>query len=290
MKKIVVIAPANSVITEKDNKLISLGVEKLEDIGFEVNFEKNVFSNNFYGYCSTTEQKVEDIYSIDNSKCDIVLCATGGINSNCILEYLDEKILKNKFDKLIFIGNSNNTILLNYLSSICNCRCYLGSNLKSLGKYDSVLSLKNLVEKVNNNPLVIFNNSLDVYRDGIVSGVTFGGNGSALRRLAGTRYFPKFENKIFVLEFNAKENSVSEVVSILSQYKQMGIFESISGLILGEYSSECSIIELVKPYIENTDYPVIISRDFGHNCDSTYIPIGTCISINTYMNEIKEVR
>lgn len=291
MKKIVIIAPANSLVTEKDNKLISLGVEKLEHIGFDVTFQKNVFSGDFYEYCSTIEQKVEDINSIDENECDVVLCATGGINSNCILEYLDEDNLKNKFNNLIFIGNSNNTILLNYISSISNCRCYLGSNLKSLGKYDSELSLRNFSEKVNNNNLsVIFENKLDIYRDGIVSGVTFGGNGSALRRLAGTKYFPEFKNKIFVLEFNSKENSVAEVVSILSQYKQMGIFDNISGLVLGEYSSELSIIELVKPYIDNTKYPVVISSDFGHNCDSTFIPIGMHVFIDTYKNKMKEVR
>lgn len=290
MKKITVIAPANSIIKEKDINLISIGAEKLKKIGFDVNFQKNIFSGDYYEYCSTIEQKINDIYSIDNSNTDIVLCATGGINSNTILDHLDKKTIKNKFNDLIFIGNSNNTILLNYLSSISSCKCYLGSNLKSLGKYESTLSLSNYTEKINNKNLsIIFEHELEIYREGIVTGITFGGNATALRRLAGTKYFPKFKDKIMILEFNEKENSIAEVDSVLSQYKQMGIFANISGLILGEYSETTSIIKIIEPYIKDFNYPVVICKDFGHNCDSTFIPIGRNVTLNTNIKEIKEV-
>lgn len=291
MKKIVVIAPANSIVGQKDINLIEIGAEKLKKIGFDITFQKNIYSGDYYEYSSTIEQKIADIYTIDELNTDIVLCATGGINSNSILEHLDESIIKNKFDKLILIGNSNNTILLNYISSICNCRCYLGANLKSLGKYDSNLSIKNYQEKINSNNLaIIFENEFNVYNEGQVIGKTFGGNGTALRRLAGTKYFPNFKEKIMVLEFNSKENSPAEVESVLSQYQQMGIFDNISGLILGEYSDEIKILDLIKPYIKNAKYPIIVSKDFGHNVDSTFIPIGKTININTYNKEIKEVK
>ena len=288
MKKITVIAPANSIITEKDKNLVNYGIEKLKEIGYEIKFQKNIFCNNFYEYSASIKEKIEDISLIDEDT-DVILCATGGINSNSILEHLDENFITKKYKNKIIIGNSNNTILLNYFSSICQCKCYLGPNLKSLGKYDSKLAIRNFSEKINNNNLnVIFENEIEIYRNGIVKGTTFGGNGSSLRRIAGTKYFPTFKNKIMILEFNSKENSPIEVDSILAQYSQMGIFDSISGLILGQYDNEISIIELIKPYIKNTNYPVLISNDFGHNCDSTFVPIGRKIYIDTYNQLLRE--
>lgn len=287
--KIAIIAPANSIVGNKSINLIEKGNEKLNSLGFEVKYEKNIFSDKLYGYAGVIEEKIQDIASAFSGDSDVILCATGGINSNCILEYISEESFWKNVSNKVFIGNSNNIILLNFFSECYGVKCYLGPNLKSLGKYDSALSLRNFKEKILGvNQNLIFSKQPFVMNKGKCEGITFGGNGASLRRLLGTRYFPRFENKIFVLEFSSIENPPIEVLSILSQFKQVGIFDKINGLILGEYSYELSIKELIFDYIKDKEYPVIVSSDFGHNCESTFIPIGSRIEIDTIKNKYVE--
>jgi len=285
MNKISVIAPANSIIGEKNKNLLNLGRDKLELCGFEVEYEKNIFSDSLYSNTGTIAEKIEDLNAAFLKDSNIILCATGGINSNCILEFIDKKIIKEKAHKKIFIGNSNNTILLNYLSEFFSVKCFLGSNLKGIGKNEAKLSLKNFKEKIiEKKKYLIFSKQPIIVNEGKSEGITFGGNGASLRRIIGTKYFPSFDNKIFVLEFSSKENTPIEVLSILSQLKQIEVFDKISGLILGEYSEELSIKELVFDYVKDKKYPVIITDDIGHSIETTFIPIGTRIRIDTNNN------
>ena len=284
--KISAIAPSNTIVGEKGKKIIDTALEKFKKNNIEIELGENVFSDDLFGYTTKNSNKIKDILvAFEND--NVVLCVTGGINENTILDELDLNLLKEK--RNVFIGNSNNTILLNVFAERTNIKCYLGANLKHYGKSDCEKTLDDFKEKIINKNKNVNLRNIRVINNGKVSGNTVGGNASALRRVAGTDFFPNVKNKILILEVDHTEIPPLELQSIFSQYKQMGIFDSINGLILGEYSDEMHIEDIVNEYIKGYNYPIIVSRDFGHILEPIMLPIGQKMEIDTYNSVYKEV-
>jgi len=188
--KIGVISPASSIIGEKAITEFNKGIEMLEKAGFEVIIGKNVYSNtDTNSRCGSIEEKLNDIYEVA-SKAKYIICSTGGINSNTILEYLDYEKIKDN----VFIGNSNPTLLLNAIYKMNNMFSYIGPNVKSLGKSDSLFSIECLKEIIiNNNKQIMTEKDNIIINDGTCQGIAIGGNIQSLRRILGTNFFPKIK-------------------------------------------------------------------------------------------------
>jgi len=67
-----------------------------------------------------------------------------------------------------------------------------------------------------------------------MQGVVVGGNIRCLLKLAGTEYFPDIQGKILLLE--ARSGQVPQMVTYLNQLKQMGVFDKVSGILLGTFT------------------------------------------------------
>lgn len=65
--------------------------------------------------------------------------------------------------------------------------------------------------------------------------------------------------------------------------KQNGVFEKINGLWIGNYENKSGITleKIVMDTIENPNFPIIKSNNFGHGDLKTVIPIGTKARIDT---------
>ena len=270
--KIGIIAPANSIVGKSNTEIFKKGVELLEQNNFEVIVGKNVFSTSEV-FCGTIEEKIDDIYYVC-SKCKYVICATGGINSNTILDKLDfEKIKYN-----VFIGNSNPTLLFNSFYKINNQYSYIGPNVKSIGKKVNDFMIKSLKRVIYNTSKKIFaeKNNL-IIKKGTASGIAIGGNISSLRRIIGTRFFPSdFKNYILCLEADPKETSHLEFQSIISQFKQANIFNNCKALIVGYYDD----YEFVASVFNDFDIPIIVCENIGHGVNNTMFPIGKLLEID----------
>lgn len=66
-----------------------------------------------------------------------------------------------------------------------------------------------------------------------MEGVTAGGNIRCLLKLAGTAYWPDLRGKILILE--ALGGKREQLITYLSQLKQLGAFEQAAGILLGTY-------------------------------------------------------
>ena len=101
-------------------------------------------------------------------------------------------------------------------------------------------------------------------------------------KLSGTRYFPEVENKVLFIE--GLGTSIEGLATHLAQLKQIGVFDKISGLLIGtftkierEFSVE-ELFKLVQDYIPSS-LPVAKTQEIGHAKNSKALKIGEKIHI-----------
>ena len=89
---------------------------------------------------------------------------------------------------------------------------------------------------------------------------------------------PDFTDKILLLE--AYGSTSQQVMTYLTQLKQMGVFEKIRGVLLGTFTKLDA--EIFVPSVEELVYlvagseiPVARTMDIGHGSDAKMILIGS---------------
>lgn len=272
MTKIGIIAPANSIVGSKNIKLFKSGIKMLEKAGFEVIIGKNVYSNTC-GICGTISEKLEDIYYV-SSKAKYIMCATGGSNSNDLLEKLNFDRVKNN----VFIGNSNPSLLFNALYKVNKQVSFIGPNVKTLGKYKSrfmVDSIKSVI-KDNSSKVKTEEKNL-VLNGGKCTGITIGGNIKSLRKILYTKYFPKMKDGfIMYIEASFKETNHTEFTNIINEFRKEEVFKNCQGIILGYYDDYKLLNNLFKEF----NIPVIVCKNIGHDVHNNMVPVGKVIKID----------
>lgn len=94
---------------------------------------------------------------------------------------------------------------------------------------------------------------------------------------------PDFKDKILFLE--GFSGDVPKMASYLTQYKHMGIFKKVNGIILGSYTEMedkkylPTIVELAKNIINDSTIPIIKTSEIGHGKDSKCIVIGESLTL-----------
>jgi len=221
------------------------------------------------------EQEIKAIFDI-----------SGGDMANEILPYLDFEVI-GKSEKQ-FWGYSDLTTIINAIYS-------------KTGKSSVLYQIRNLVYKDKEGQRERFEHSCledksDLYdvkykfvQGTSMDGIVVGGNIRCLLKLAGTEYWPDMNGKILLLE--AYSGKLPQLVTYLSQLKQLGVFDKISGIILGtftEYEKDVSAVpvtDLIKEYVPE-DMPIAATKEIGHGTDSKAIRIGEMLSIKKHVIKV----
>lgn len=99
-----------------------------------------------------------------------------------------------------------------------------------------------------------------------MEGMVVGGNIRCFLKLMGTKYQPDFNNKILFLE--SLSGDCAKMATFLSQYKQVGAFDNIKGIILGTFTEmerenyKPSIEEMIISLIDSS-IPMAKSFELG---------------------------
>lgn len=102
-------------------------------------------------------------------------------------------------------------------------------------------------------------------------------------KLAGTEFFPDMKDKVLLLE--ARSGKVPQMITYLSHLKMLGVFEKISGLVLGTFTQmeqeKCKpdMIKIVLDYVKEST-PVFKTDQIGHETDSKAVVIGREVLIS----------
>lgn len=123
-----------------------------------------------------------------------------------------------------------------------------------------------------------------------VQGQLIGGCVDVLEFLKGTDYWlskSDWSDKILFLETSEEMMPPTNFRRALRNYAAQGIFEKISGLILGrpynnkfvdEYNN--ILLQVIRDEQGNDQLPIITEMDFGHTCPTFTIPYGVLAEID----------
>ena len=274
--KIALVVCSNGKNIEDKDRL-----EKLESILVEMGlvpvFTKYIYKDKF-GRGAKTQVRGEELMSFyKNKEIKAIFDISGGDIANEVLEYLDYDVIKRNYKP--FFGYSDLTTVLNALRSQTNEVNYLYQILNIIESEEIKTSFENTFMK---NEQALFDVKWRFLQGSSVEGEVIGGNIRCFLKLAGTRYFPEVKNKVLFIE--GLGTSMEGLVTHLSQLKQIGVFDKISGLLIGTFTKiekEISVEELfklVKDYIPE-HLPVVKTSEVGHAKDSKVLKIGEMMNI-----------
>ena len=256
-------------------------IEKLEDILVEMGlvpiFTKYIYRDKI-GRAAKAQVRAEELMSFyKNKEIKAIFDISGGDIANEVLDYLDYDVIKRNYKP--FFGYSDLTTVLNALGSQMNEVNYLYQILNIIESKKIRTSFENTFMK---NEQTLLDIKWKFLQGSSVEGEVIGGNIRCFLKLAGTRYFPEVENKVLFIE--GLGTSIEGLVTHLAQLKQIGVFDKISGLLIGTFTKiekETSLeelFELVQEYIPSS-LAVAKTQEVGHEKNSKALKIGEKIYI-----------
>ena len=274
--KIALVVCSNGKNIEDKDRL-----EKLESILVEIGlvpiFTKYIYKDKV-GCGVKAQIRAEELMSFyKNKEIKAIFDISGGDIANEVLDYLDYDAIKRNYKP--FFGYSDLTTVLNALVSKTNEINYLYQILNIL---ESDKIRENFEDTFLKNNQTLFDVNWKFFQGNSIEGRVVGGNIRCFLKLAGTKYFPEVENKVLFIE--GLGTSIEGLVTHLAQLKQIGVFDKISGLLIGTFTkiekeiSEEELFELVKDYIPE-HLPVVKTSEVGHAKDSKVLKIGEMMNI-----------
>lgn len=258
---------------EKINKL----QDTITQIGLVPIMGKCIYEKDsvFSGSAQERAESLMEFYSDNEIKA--IFDISGGDIANEILPYLDFDVIAKS--KKLFWGYSDLTTIINaiYAKTGKESVLYQVRNLIYDDAQNQIINFRNTVMNCTND---LFDFKYSFVQKKEMHGTVIGGNIRCLLKLAGTEYFPDMNRKILLLE--SYGGTVPQMVTYLNQLRQMGVFEKISGILLGTFTKMeqegCTptIIELVKRYA-GTEIPIAYTTEIGHGTNSKGIVIGKSI-------------
>ena len=274
--KVALVVCSNGKAREDKIKLNKLE-EILKSLGLVPVYSNYLYKDKF-GRSASAEIRSEELMNFFSDKSiKAIFDISGGDIANEILDYLDYDIIKKNIKP--FFGYSDLSVVLNAITVKTGEPTYLYQVLNIIENENIRDSFKKTV--MYNEP-DLTNISWNFFQGEEISGIVAGGNIRCFLKLAGTQYFPDLENRILFLE--GLGTTVESLITHLTQLKQIGVFDKISGLLLGTFTNiekiynKNDIYSIVKDFIDK-DLPVAKTSEVGHDINSKMITIGGRINI-----------
>jgi muramoyltetrapeptide carboxypeptidase len=206
---------------------------------------------------------------------DVIWAAGGGNRGLMLLETINFEKMKGQNKTLI--GFSDTTPLLNAIShhiDITTVHATVFRDLHNHKDLDSTLKLLN-------GDIREYNlDTASILQIGQAEGKLYGGCLSLFHLLAGTDDCPDLGGAILFLE-DASDH-ISRFDRMFCDLRRKGVFEKISGLILGEFhdlqdnknSFGFSLEDIVLEHTGDFEGPIVMNAPFGHGKNNTPLPIG----------------
>ncbi|WP_294406247.1 S66 peptidase family protein [uncultured Clostridium sp.] len=274
------IVACSNGLNENMKEKISELIKALDEMGLTAYMSENIYRKRsvFNGTGKEKADALMKFYRDKNIKA--IFDVSGGDLANEVLEYLNFNEIKE--NNKPYFGYSDLTVVINSLYSRADKKSYL-YQIRNLVDSCSSEQTRNFKDTFIDGNDSIFKFNYKWIQGNCMEGIVVGGNIRCLLKLSGTEYMPDFQGKILFLE--SFSGDVPKMVTYLIQYKQLGVFNKINGIILGSYTEmeqknyTPSITELVKSIVNDDNMPIVKTEEIGHGKDSKCIIIGEKISL-----------
>ncbi|MEG0136914.1 MAG: LD-carboxypeptidase [Cetobacterium sp.] len=278
------VAPASYMDEEK----LKSAIKNIESLGYKVRVGESV-KNRWHSFAGEDFARAKDLNTFFRDK-DIkaIMCVRGGYGSIRLLNLLDYDMIKK--NPKIFIGYSDITSIHMALYKKCNMMTYHGpmavSNLS--GEYNKD-TLKHFLEVVTEDKIIRklenFGKELKFFNDKSCEGIVVGGNLATLISNIGTEYDLDYTDKILFLE-DIGENTY-KIDRMLWHLKNLGIFDQVAGILLGDFSdceksgeNDMELEEVFSSHFNGYDKPVCYNFQSGHCTPMQTLILGCNLKID----------
>lgn len=275
-----IIALSNG-LSENQRQTIDQLEAVLRNLGLETKWPSSLFKTTSV-YHATDQERAQMLMEFyQDHRIQAIFDVSGGDLANGVLPYLDYDVIRSHPKP--FFGYSDLSVILNAIYTKTGQPTYLYQIRNLVGSMADIQ--QGMFQETflqGGNTLLDFH---PIWIQGShMSGEVVGGNIRCFLKLAGTTYMPSFENKILLLE--SYSGDVAKMATYLNQYKQLGVFKQINGLILGYFSEmqqkdyQPDIISLVREIIGDDQLPIVKTEYIGHGADSKCAIIGEFLTLN----------
>ncbi|MDK3223657.1 LD-carboxypeptidase [Clostridium perfringens] len=273
--KIGVISCSNGLSIKNKNIIEELKLN-LKSLDIEMVEGDTLYAKEYNLFSGTGEEKARALEKLFLDKdIKMIFDISGGDLANEVLDFLDFNLIKE--NPKSFFGYSDLTVLLNAIYSQCDITTYNYQLRNLVGKFKEE-QMQNFKASFIEGKEDIFNLDYKWINGSHLEGIVVGGNIRCLLKLAGTKYMPDFKDKILFLE--SFSGNSAKMVTYITQYKNLGVFNEVKGIILGEFTEmeredlKPDIVEILKRVIGEINIPILKTSDLGHGADAKCIPIG----------------
>lgn len=250
----------------------------LSDVGYEPVISNCIYPKIYpesYGLHGTGSERAAELMKLyTDPEITAIFDISGGDMSNELLPYLDFEVIRNSEKK--FYGYSDLTTILNAIYAKTGKEAVLYQIRNLLYRHGEVQrrDFINTLQKNGNN---LYDLDYHFVQGTAMEGVMIGGNIRCFLKLAGTEYMPDLHNKILLLE--ALNTSVPQLITFLSQLKQLHAFDQVNGILLGTFTRmekeqvQPDAVTLVKEFA-GPELPIAKTAYIGHGSDSKGAVIG----------------
>lgn len=273
--KIGVISCSNGLSIKNKNIIDELKLN-LKSLDIEMVEGDTLYAKEYNLFSGTGEEKARALEKLFLDKdIKMIFDISGGDLANEVLDFLDFNLIKE--NPKPFFGYSDLTVLLNAIYSQCDITTYNYQLRNLIGKFKEE-QMQNFKASFIEGKEDIFNLDYKWINGSHLEGIVVGGNIRCLLKLAGTKYMPDFKDKILFLE--SFSGNSAKMVTYITQYKNLGVFNEVKGIILGEFTEmeredlKPDIVEILKRVIGEINIPILKTSDLGHGADAKCIPIG----------------
>ena len=282
--RIAVVAPASPFAREEFDR----GVQELRRLGFEPTFDEQVFSKEAGYLAGSPEVRASDFMRHwDDPDVAALVAVRGGYGSVHVLPLLDRDHMRTR--PKLFIGYSDNTSLLSWLTCVCGIAALHGPMLEGrfaagTSKYDerSFVSLSQ-----DGLGCELAPDTLAALREGDAGGPLFGGTMTTLVASLGTPFAfdPPDDCVLFLEEVNERPYRIDRM---LTQLRLSGILGRARALVFGEMcgcdepGGAVTARQVIERMTSDFEGPVVFGFPSGHTSGPCWtLPLGVRVRVAT---------
>jgi muramoyltetrapeptide carboxypeptidase len=278
-----------------DKERLENGINYLQNKGFRIKRGMNLGRE--YGYFAGLDtERISDLHDMyRDSDVNAIICSRGGWGGLRMLNKIDYRLIS--INPKPIIGYSDITSLQLAIWTKTHIPSFSGPMVgvemgKGINPFTEEHFWGQLLNQESRYEYDFSDSDAKVLNHGRCKGHLLGGCLSLVTTLLGTPYCPDFKDAILFLE--DVDEKPYKIDRYFAHLYQAGVFESISGLILGNFidceaeSDERSLTlyQIFADYFSRLSYPVIQDFPYGHGDIKFTMPIGIECKLDTESHKI----
>jgi muramoyltetrapeptide carboxypeptidase len=273
-------APA-SHIPKGNEEFLHRGVERVQEMGFEVRYSPSLLKRKHLYLAGTDEERAQELMEMFlDPEVKAILCARGGYGTQRIIPYLDADLMRSHPKPLV--GCSDITVLLIYLLQRCLVIPFHGPNVATRQFVEGDAEMAHALKGALTAPFPPAEITCSVLRDGEAHGEIIGGCLSCLVTTVGTPYEPDLHGRILFVE--DVDEPPYKIDRMLTHLKNVGKLQEVKGVVFGQMpgcdTDKALLREVILDVLKEIEGPVLFGFPSGHGARNLTIPLGVPVKIH----------